>query len=347
MERTSRRMTLVCFALLMTAAVATAAEDQYLANYTAEVNEKLAVLRQESTKESIDRLNKVDGYLEMIGESGHILTYPLDKENGLYDYERIRSNRRFRKVLEELSTMPSDEAGVLVTEGLRAALVTYKDLYANTWAFVTRKEESQPENLRNVSLEVSTPTNTAPAAKPTLLTGAQLQVLALTLIAANLELNTTRPQIEDVVREALHQREEAYSLYEANNPRKSEALATLISEGLYNRSILASAVVALTPRYDAVREDYAVTWQEGTSTGPESKAAAKALRAWWEEGRQPHEVAWEIDELAPYDAAAIGRNTMHLPVDWSKGVGSRLKILPLLDDETFDSILRYAGWPTE
>lgn len=328
---------------------ASAKEDPGLANYAAEVAERVAVLREETTKDSIDLLNKVDWYYDdrISEESTHGLEVPLDKEYGFFDYERIRANRRFRKVLEELSVMPAQEAGVLVAQGLDAALEAYRTRYADAWASVTEAVESLPVGKQRDTLGPAMRINDGAAGKPPTLIGTQLQVLALTLIAANLELNEARPQVGNVVREALRQREEAYARYRSDEKLKLDALVTLIRAGIYNRPILASAVVALTPGYDGVRDDYAVTWREGKPSSPEGKTAAKAMRVWWEEGRQPHEVAWETDELVPHDTVLMGLNPLRMPVDWSRGVGSRLRMLPPLDDQTFDSILRHAQWPTE
>lgn len=329
--------------------VTSAAEDPGLANYTAEVAERVALLREESIRDSIELLDRVDWYYNdrISEESTHGLELPLDKEYGFFDYERIRSNRRFRKVLEELSAMPPQEAGVLVAQGLGAALEAYRTRYADAWASVTEAVESLPEGKQRDTLGPAMRVNDGAAGKPPTLIGTQLQVLALTLVAANLELTAARPQVENVVREALRQREEAYSVFRTDHKLKLDALVTLIRAGIYNRPILASAVVALTPGYEGVRDDYAVTWREGKPSSPEGKAAAKAMRVWWEEGRQPHEVAWETDELVPHDTVLMGLNPLRMPVDWSKGVGSRLRMLPPLDDQTFDSILHHAQWPTE
>lgn len=304
--------------------------------------EMIETLQRESLPESLRNLHQIDWYKYARVERGIIVpSVPISEDAGAADHEIIRHNRRFRRVLEELSALPAKEAGALVATELRDALTAYRVAYEEAWDRVMRTVAALPAETTRDTAGPSMVISDGPAGSPPTLAGLRLKILALTLVVASLELADTRPVVEEVVHYAVRQRDGAYAV---TGKFQNDAIVTLITAGIYDRSILSSAVVALTPGYDGVRGDLAFTAQEGRYRS--ARPAMKAAYAWWtSEERPKHEVAWEAYQLVPHHAIAFSWSPSGDPVDWSLGAGATVRCLPQeMDDATFDAILARAGW---
>lgn len=323
-------------------AMCTAEVEGYKPQLDEQQAEMIEIVKQESLQESLRNLEKPMWYYMTRLEEGIVALHPpLEETAGYVDHARIKNNRRFRRVLEELSTLPAKEAGALVANELRDAFNAYRDQYDAEWDKVMKAVAALPGEAVPDTVGPSMVISDGPVDGPPLLAGLRLKVLALTLVVASLELADTRPVVEEVVNYALQQRDGAYAV---TGKLQSDAIVMLVRAGIYDRSILSSAVVALTPEYDGVRTDLAFTAQEGRYRA--ARPAMKAAHAWWSsEARPKHEVAWEAYQLVPHNAIAFTWSPSGDPVDWSLGPGATVRCLPQeMDDATFEAILARAGW---
>lgn len=304
--------------------------------------EMIETLQRESLQDSLRNLDRPMWYYMTRLEEGSVALHPpLQAAAGYIDHARIKNNRRFRRVLEELSALPAKEAGALVAKELRDAFNAYRAQYDAEWDKVMRAVAALPGDAVPDTVGPSMVISDGPAGSPPTLAGLRLKILALTLVVASLELADTRPVVEEVVHYAVRQRDGAYAV---TGKFQGDAIVMVVRAGIYDRSILSSAVVALTPGYDGVRSDLAFTAQEGRYRS--ARPAMKAAYAWWtSEERPKHEVAWEAYQLVPHHAIAFSWSPSGDPVDWSLGAGATVRCLPQeMDDATFDAILARAGW---
>lgn len=295
------------------------------------VRERLEVLAQETVQDSLEQLDFVDWYYHhRYSEGMGSLSPPLEPEAGIYDVLRIQHNRRFRKVYQELSVMPNSDASTLLAPHIEQTLRVYKSLFDRAWQGIEASAKGQKLDTVGSSMIIGN----GPEGQPTLI-GSQLDVLGLVWIAANLQLTETRPQVEAVLREALRQRDYHYSV---EGDLSSDAMATLKRAGIYNRDILGTAIIELTPDCDAVFQGFEFLDIEGVGSGPpDFEKYMKAQRE-----KKPHEVIESVFRTVPYDAAALGMNVNAVPVDWSKG-SFDLRCLTSVDDSTFNALIEYAG----
>ena len=307
-------------------------EEAWERNYRKVIQERLAVLADESVEDSLEELDFVDWYYHSRWPEGSMpLGPPLPPTAGAYDLLRIEGNRRFRKVYHELSMMPRPEARKLLASHLEQSLAQYKTLYDRAWAVIDGSGVGDDRDNVGPSMIIGN----GPEGVPTLI-GSQLDVLGLVWIAANLKLEGARPQVESVLREALRQRDFSYGV---EGELAFDAMVTLKRAGIYNREILAVAIIELTPDCDAMLQRITPPFMDGAGNGPvDLDEYRRVLRE-----KKPYEVLPITYRLARYDADAISLNAFAAPVDWSKG-SFDLKAASDVDDPTFNALLEYAGW---
>lgn len=216
----------------------------------------------------------------------------------------IIANRRFLKLIDELSKLPKENAAHLVGREMSSALSEYTRLWDEQMQyseFLKKKEYREP-NKPTRALFMTTKDG-----KPTLL-AFRLKVLALALIAGNLRLDGTQPEVIKVLKAALEQRNNFYE-----NPifDKVAVAPMLVDAGLYQRQILATAVL-------------------GTYVDPAGQE--KIL------GQFRCEL--KTEKLQPYNASVIryGRIYRKYPSRFSEG-DLIVKYLEPLDDLKFDGIV--------
>ena len=151
-------------------------------------------IKRESTQESMAKLSDVNMFY-WPGPRGtpqgirHEL--PVPKEEGGFDVEAIMSNRRFRKVFEELSAQPQDVASETVRRALSAAVAEYLPLYeAKMRISAPRyKVEVVREKIKN-NMATTLPSfeiGNVPEGK-VVISGARLNVLSLVWVSGMLKL---------------------------------------------------------------------------------------------------------------------------------------------------------------
>jgi hypothetical protein len=222
-------------------------------------NEQVIPLQAETLGESLERLWNIDMYvwpaLAGWGEGGSG-TFPLVPKEGTGSVNAITSNRRFLKVLAELSALPKDQTNALVNAHLEKCFPVYNKLFAGDF------EKLKPYFDLDSELEpfaISHQGGNNPDGSPTLL-GARFKILALALIAANLELKGTHENMKKVSLEGVLQ----YSRLADSKKYNERPQALLKTAGLYCRQIVAGALVKTCP--DPQKEielfkEYSLHWE--------------------------------------------------------------------------------------
>ena len=194
-------------------------------------------LEAESMEDSLRMLAQVEPFFHSWthdGSGGLIL--PRETSQERIDVEMIMSNRRFLKVFQELSQLPQEEAGRLIAREIQAALPAYEKMSEECWNVLSGKSKPDPADPPSFN-QISN----NPDGSPTLY-GLRYKLLALVLIAGNLDLTNTQPAIKAVVTEACRQRDLAYDLAGAGESQ-FKAWHMVKDVALYNRTILATAIM--------------------------------------------------------------------------------------------------------
>ena len=185
---------------------------------------------------------------------------PLDPAEDQVDVDAILSNRRVRKVFDDLSKLNKLEAAKLVNEELIMFLPIYSSLYAgeiDKWMPKARDQagmilitaDGSTQSLSaNFQADVAldwTPVfaiGNVPESE-TVISGARLKVLALVWMAGVLELNDTHDQVIRVAETALQQQSELYTNYTITSANSFISAQVLKRASLCNRRIIASALL--------------------------------------------------------------------------------------------------------
>lgn len=238
-----------------------------------------------------------------------LLALPLgpeaDREQNRHVLQ-VLSNRRFVKVLQELSSMSREQASVIVSRELERALAGYQPLYEQCLPLVRRG--SPTENMPGLALPWDFDNVDAP---PTIC-GERYRIFCLLLFAANLELTGSQPAVLKVARKAHN---DYVMLCNKDEFNEIKACCFVHSGSLYNRQVLASALL-------------------GTCKNNAVEAAAKR-----------HGIKWETMDLAPFDALATPfdiRAWGGREIDYSKGKIPVRYAAPL-SDEAFKDLLAAAS----
>jgi len=268
------------------------------------VRARVAEVSTESLAESIANLVQPGPY-SWSGSRCQILVFPLRPEEGQEAVETILSNEWFLRAYRELSAMRPQEAAAVLNEALPVCLESYRiALDAYTAECADRAQPGVPIGEQvGPGLRALRPRDGRP--NPL---GERQGLLALALIAGNLGLDGAREAVEQVVAEALAQRERFYRDDEFN---ESFRFGMLTDASLYNRQILAHALLG---------------------TSPDKAGSIQVLKTL---GLQA-----QTRELLAYDAVrtAADAQLMPGPVDYSKGVMT-VEYLPPITDDEFDTII--------
>ena len=273
------------------------------------VDAQVEVLKGETLEESLANLHDMDlfrwpgsGYdsMEMGGK-------PLLPDCGWYEVHTVMSNRRVVKIIQELSLLEKGEAARMLARQLRSSLEVYKRIFRE---FLEKHADDLGPSAAPQGIGYRASNN--PDGTPTL-RGMRWKILSLVFISGELNLVDTRPAVLEACDCAVAQREELYDESPHNLP---VGLILLTDASLYNRQILASALV-------------------GTSKSPADLEAVVGNASG----------TWQSRDLASWDAVATPYDLRvrfgEVPVDYSKG---RLDVryLRKLSDETFDAVLKAA-----
>jgi hypothetical protein len=146
------------------------------------------------------------------------------------------SNRRFRKVLEDLKKLPPKKASAMLTQCIQTCLTEKRKLIQSEYVNIIIARGLQFDRLLPFTV-VQDDGYYRPRTKP----GVQLSqtafrygIFSYILLAAQLELRDVRPAIEDVVRQA----KEEYALFESQDEKAEFFKLHILQESLYNPSIL-------------------------------------------------------------------------------------------------------------
>jgi len=269
----------------------------------ARIAKDVDTLRHESTQQSLAMLSEIEMFYwpgaPTIGPMPYSKEIPPLKV--AWDVESIMSNRRFLKVMEDLSQLDKGEAAALVIREVNETLPKYKEVFRKKWEHVVESRKEHP----GLSLLISN----NPDHSPTLL-GLRFKLLTLVLIAANLELHEAYPAIMPVVKEAVKQRDFVYGTDVAT---EADRAIMVHAAGLYNSAILSTAVRMIG--------------QDGRAgvSGPSEGDS-------WVVRRLPVYYA----AATPYDLLTRGGGP--IPPDYSMGSIS-VRFHVAVDDDEFDSIV--------
>ena len=234
---------------------------------------------------------------------------PLGEGAGIKALDAIMSNRRFRKVFDEISKMDKAAASEVVNRELLAAIAEYLPLYDGHMRRFAPHFKPYTTNSQHVVVGPSFEVGNVPEGQVTIV-GTKLKVLALVWICGMLELNGTKDQVEHVARLSVRQRTDLYEDPILSPIHKYELLEMA---SLYNRPIISSGVF-------------------GMQTNRNLEAhILKAAGAEWQERK----LAVFTAALTEYDFyARRGRKP-----DYSRG-SLTVKFVSPLNDDSFDLVLR-------
>jgi hypothetical protein len=200
------------------------------------------VLEKETTQQSIAKLDEYNMYVWGVewlfyqDDSYGIKAIPLETGKGQKDVICIMANRRFVKLIEELSKLPKATAAVLIKNQIAKTLPVYRKLwdeFIEGSNFGKKAKYKDPEKRNRPMSSYKT------HGRPTLL-GSRFKILALLAIAGNLQLQETHAAVVEVMDFAIEQRNE---LYDDPTYSKSAAAYILVEGSLYSRQLLATALM--------------------------------------------------------------------------------------------------------
>ncbi len=226
------------------------------------IQRDIECLRKESVEQSLAMLSEVGMfYWPGVPSNGGMVRIPLSGDEERQTVQRVLSNRRVLKLIDELSQMPSEKAAALVARQIDSSLPAYKILYAKyRQSMMTVQEASRGAPEAGVSIQVSNNEDHSPT-----LAGLRLQLLSLVLIAGNLELTSSAKQIDGVVEQALGERDELYDEKGINPALRFGALKDV---SLYNRCILCTGLAGTDREKsaDAQWDEYRLTKFDAAAT---------------------------------------------------------------------------------
>jgi hypothetical protein len=275
---------------------------------------QIAALRGESLEESLFNLSEGTSYIwpgpgGRFTDMGVEAALPAPPFAGLADIDFVLSNRRFLKVLEEVSALREEEAGALISAGIEEGLPQYLSLYE---AYMDHLRTIDPDNWKQPSHGIGFRVTNYEDGSPTII-GARLRLFALLATAGSVPVSTAAPAVLAACREAVAQRQYFYGAEDLNLITRSVMLQTGC---LYSRPVLGMALL-------------------GACMEPaEAEELAQAL-----------EIKWETSTVTTYDAAATpfdhpARDGL-LPVDYSLGAFP-ITYPSELNDAQFDAIMAAA-----
>jgi hypothetical protein len=276
-------------------------EEFFSLNGEARIKHQIATLEKETLEQSLRNLSdtRVFSWPGYIPSSVLSASLPFDKDEGKYYVENIFSNRRFLKMLGELSALPKDKANVLVKAHLDHAWKAGKQMFDSHFQFF---EKLLAEDAPDTNIAFPSYLNDTPS-----LPGYRHRLLTLLLIAGNLNLDACKNSVEEITIDAVKRYVEYSQVRKVN---RFNAMTLLAGATQYNRQILATALVGVQAeetrqKLQTVKE----RWQKREL--PKFNARATA-----------HDLKW----------------TNLASVDWSFGK-LVVRYLEPMDDTTFIGIL--------
>ncbi len=208
-------------------------------------------LRKESLEDSLERLCLIGAYYlgDIYEEDALIGRFPVGPGPGKFDVHRLMSNRRLVKVFQELSAMPKPRATVILHRHLQASLKEYDRLFAAQMQERVRRRGVGDALPQGMFMAISDDGNVAHATW----FARRLQVLALVLLAGNLEL----PELAADVRAVAKRGVEQYADFQDDTKYEVIIGVLMTSHGsLYSRQTLAIGLLGTCPNRDdpTVRE---------------------------------------------------------------------------------------------
>lgn len=240
-------------------------------------------LDSESLEESLCNLTRIEPYFWPGVRGKGVVVIPeqplpagLDND----DIDGILSNRRFLKIYAQLTKLPKQEAWAVISAHIDEALSLYRALYGQRLESYKKALAIQTDEMRQRhTVGFTQQVSDNPDGTPTL-HGLRYKILALVLSYGALDLGEANLAILNVVTCALEQRNACYDSDESLT--KSDRTMILFRSTLYNREILASALLGTTsydkeiqspqvepgvtwrridiPSYDTPLTDYDKTW---------------------------------------------------------------------------------------
>jgi hypothetical protein len=272
------------------------------------IQQQVAEVTAESVAESIENLVQPGMYFWPGGGSAdkaHFLMLPLRPEEGEDDVATIVSNRRFLRVYEELAALNPQDASAVLVDAFPRFLKSYRE--ALLFYVAARRKAPPPRPGVRYSDSPSFQVSGPPDGKPDPL-GERYRLLALVLIAGDLQLEGAHAAVQDVVKQGLADRELFYAEGEFSLGFR-DGMLTMAS--LYNRQILAHALLRTSPD------------------------KARVAQVWAALGKE-----MQTKDVPVFDAVRTEGDAHFMPgpVDFSKGV-MRVEYLPSLSDEEFNLVV--------
>jgi hypothetical protein len=284
------------------------------------LDQQLAMLENESFEQSVANLPDVNlfywpGPLNLASGLGYgmgsgmvvVVQYvPLPKEAGQSDIDAVFSNRRFRKILDELRQMDKLAATQTINRELSKLTDSYLKLYD-----AELQSKSPDFTIEKIQGKTDIPglafvDNTH---GEIVISGLRLGVLSLVWLAGQLGLPDCKLAVERVARIALKQRNQLYGDPALHRFFKNQML---YMASLYNRQILSTGLL-------------------GTAVGVDVNSLEKAVGIEWQERKL---VSYRA-VLTEYDLPV--RSGM-MKADDSLGA-TTVRFVSPLDDGQFDALL--------
>lgn len=180
------------------------------------------------------------------GEGAMVIRLPLDNALEYGVAERLVDSRRVWVVLQDLSKLPKQRAAELVSREILAALPVYQKMFDEEIAKLIRiraaqnieREPGKP--ISGISFQISNKKDGSPT-----IVGLRMKLLALCLVAGNLELRQARPAMIELTHAATAQRELIYG--EKKLKWDFDRFGVAKDFTLYNRVILATGLAGTAP----------------------------------------------------------------------------------------------------
>ena len=287
----------------------------------ARIQRQIDTVSSESLSESMSNLYRVNmftwpggGPRQGRGIEGSLL--PLYPAAGGRDLHQIASNRRFLRILQDLSTMDKAAAARLLNDHLARSLELHDSLFSQYTSeirplFRTDSDYVQP-NQHGAIPGPGWIGHTVDEKKPVVL-GAKYGVLSLVWLAGHVGATESHEMIKGIVEAAVDLRD---SLYSDGEVIEYYRYGVLEGISVYNRQILAFGL---------------------TRTSPRASELEQMLR-----DKDVVEMRLELPHfdalLTPYDFPVT---RFWGPPDMSKGI-LELQYYGPIDDQTFDALVREA-----
>lgn len=202
-------------------------------------------MKDETLVESLNNLHELDSNIfaippEISGKLRIETRRPLPKnsDSDVIDLCQVLDNRRFAKLIQELPALSKVEVAALVTKEIELSLSEYDKMYSFYFEKALKYYDSIKSDPIGKGILPGLPSNN-PDRTPTL-KGLRHKILALMLIAGNLELKESQTAVHKVLYYAIDQRDKLYNK-EIFEEKFSSLMLQLVS--LYNRQILGTAIL--------------------------------------------------------------------------------------------------------